>query len=325
MSRLYFAATDEGMVVLRQEQGMWEIVRRDLRTMDVTAVIVAGSHVLAGTREGVWRSEDLGNAWRPTNQGLEVEHVRWLAHHPDHPSFAFAGTEPAAIYRSDDGGLTWAGRPEVTRLRDASGWYLPYSPEAGCVRGFAFHGERGYAAVEQGGLLRSDDRGETWRSADGSLPDPNADRPEAFIHPDVHSVNVHPSSADRVVAPTGGGLYRTEDGGKVFQHLYRCYCRAAWVDPEDAQHMIFGPADGVARGGRIEETVDGGESWRLASAGLDVPWPHHMVERFASDGEQLLAVLSNGELIVSSLKAISWRHILQDDLPQVNALAITQG
>lgn len=325
MNTLYFAATDEGMLVLRQEQNTWEIVRHGLSTMEVTAVSVAGSHVLAGTTAGIWRSEDLGAAWQPVNRGLEVEHVRWLAHHPDYPSFAFAGTEPAAIFRSDDGGLTWAGRPEVIRLRDESGWYLPYSPEAGCVRGFAFHGERGYAAVEQGGLLRSDDRGKTWRPADGSIPDPNAHHPGGFIHPDVHTVVVHPSSADRAIAPTGGGLYRTEDGGKVFEHLYRCYCRAVWVDPDDAKHMIFGPADGVDRVGRIEETIDGGESWRPASAGLDAPWPQHMVERFASDGERLLAVLSNGELIVTSLQVISWKQVLPDDLPHVNAIAISPG
>ena len=44
--------------------------------------------------------------------------------------------------------------PRLAELRDRCKWSLPYSPEAGCVRGFTFHGARGYAAVEVG-----------WRSA----------------------------------------------------------------------------------------------------------------------------------------------------------------
>jgi hypothetical protein len=87
MRELYFAATDDGMAVLRHAQNVWQVVRRDLRGTEVTAVSVAGSHVLAGTTVGVWRSENLGETWRPVNEGLDVEHVRWLTHHPAYPSW----------------------------------------------------------------------------------------------------------------------------------------------------------------------------------------------------------------------------------------------
>jgi hypothetical protein len=33
------------------------------------------------------------------------------------------------------------------------------------------------------------------------------------IHPDVHSITVHRTSSDLVTAATGGGLYRSADGG----------------------------------------------------------------------------------------------------------------
>ena len=117
---------------------------------------------------------------------------------------------------------------------------LPYSPEAGCVRGFAFHGERAYAAVEVGGVLRSDDGGETWRLAEGSDGNPDLDGPpEPFVYPDVHSIDVHPSSPDLVFAPTGGGFYRSIDGGRTWTLLYDCYCRAAWIDPLDASILCW--------------------------------------------------------------------------------------
>ena len=124
---------------------------------------------------------------------------------------ALVGTEPAAIHCWMGNG-PWRECPEVAQLRDALGWWLPYSPEAGCVRGFAFHGDRVYAAVEVGGLLRSDDGGRTWGLVEGSSGDPRA-MAEGGIHPDVHSVAVHPSSPDLVLAPTGGGFYQSEDGG----------------------------------------------------------------------------------------------------------------
>jgi photosystem II stability/assembly factor-like uncharacterized protein len=319
MDELYFLATDRGILTARREGSDWTEVSRSLVEHDVTAVTTHGSQLLVGTRRGILLSDDLGTTWRHVYQGLDIEHVRWLTYHPQFPSFAYVGTEPAAVFISRDGAQSWEQCPEVARLRDENEWYLPYSPEAGCVRGFAFLGERGYAAVEQGGLLRSDDRGETWRMAEGSTGDPRAHIPEAFIHPDVHSVVVHPSSPDLVYAPTGGGLYRSQDGGKSWAHLYDCYCRAMWADPDDADHLIFGPADSVDREGRIEESVDGGRTWRPASAGLDAPWPEHMVERFVQAGDRLLAVLSNGHLLATSLEFISWRRVL----PEVEGINAT--
>lgn len=323
MDELYFLATDRGIVTARREANNWSEVRRGLVEHEVTAVTTHGSQLLVGTKRGILISDDLGITWRHVYQGLEIQHIRWVTYHPQFPSFAYAGTEPAAIFVSRESGQSWQQCPEVAQLRDENDWYLPYSSEAGCVRGFAFLGDRGYAAVEQGGLLRSDDRGETWHLAEGSTGDPRADIPEAFIHPDVHSVAIHPSSPDLVYAPTAGGLYRSEDGGKRWENLYRCYCRAVWVHPDNADHLIFGPADHVDRQGRIEESVDGGQTWRPAFAGLGAPWAEHMVERFLQAGERLLAVLSNGHLLVTSLEVISWRRILPE-VEGVNAVTFVQ-
>jgi hypothetical protein len=76
----------------------------------------------------------------------------------------------------------------------------------------------------------------------------------------------------------------------------------------------------VDRNGRVEETRDGGLTWSEASSGLDVPWEHHMVERFVQVGDELLAVLSNGEIWLTSLDAITWEQILPQ-IPDVHAVA----
>jgi len=268
--------------------------------------------ILAGAVDGVLRSDDGGQSWTEITQGLSLKHIRWLAHHPDVTGLALAGTEPAAIFVSGDGGLSWRLCDEVPALRDRFGWSLPYSPEAGCVRGFAFHGDRLYAAVEVGGVLCSDDAGQTWHLAPGSDGKPSFSRPSApLIHPDVHSIVVHPSSSEVIFAPTGGGFYRSRDGGASWELLYDCYCRACWADPQDPERILLGPADGVDRNGRIELTEDGGRTWSSASADLEVPWPGTMVERFAFIDGELIAQLSNGRLYSSSAARLQWRPILE--------------
>jgi photosystem II stability/assembly factor-like uncharacterized protein len=136
----------------------------------------------------------------------------------------------------------------------------------------------------------------------------------------VHSIAVHPSSSDLVTAATGGGIYRSVDGGRSWKSLYRCYIRALWVDPGNPQHIIAGPADGVSRNGRIEESYDGGKTWQPASDGMQVPWSRHMVERFFQKDKNLFAVLSNGELWSKRLGESKWHHLLPE-ISSIKAIA----
>lgn len=304
-------ATEYGVVLCERGDNDWHEFRRGLADRNVTSVIARKGVILAGTNNGIFRSDDDGRNWIEASQGLASRHVRWMAFHPDLSDFEFAGTEPAGIFISSDGGVSWRECTEVPKLRDKFKWYLPYSPEAGCVRDFAFHGSRVYAAVEVGGVLYSNDHGETWQLVDGSNGKPDLERPpKPLIYPDVHSLEVHPSSPDLLYAPTGGGFYRSKDGGRTWRLLYDCYCRAVWVDPLDSEHLILGPADHVDSNGRIEESRDGGNSWSAASKGLNVPWPRGMVERFFYANGELFAVLSNGQLLTTMLANLEWHRIL---------------
>ena len=319
MDTLLILAAADGLVTCQRDDDGWRVADRGLAGKRATSVIAREGVILAGTTDGVFRSDDLGHTWEPASSGLAHRHIRWMAYHPDISDLEFAGTEPAAIFVSRDGAATWSERPEIGRLRDTHRWFLPYSPEAGCVRGFAFHGQRAYAAVEVGGVLRSDDGGTTWRLADGSSGNPDFAVPAApLVHPDVHSVEVHHTSPDLVFAATHSGLYRSADGGATWARIYTgCYCRAVWIDEANPDHLILGPADSVDHNGRIEETRDGGRTWVPAAFGLGTPWRRHMVERFAQVGEELLAVLSNGELYAAPLATLEWRRIL----PEIEGVA----
>jgi photosystem II stability/assembly factor-like uncharacterized protein len=313
-------ATEKGIVICERKDKDWQESSPGLTDQHVTSVIAREGVILAGTEDGIFRSDNEGKTWAEASDGIYSRHIRWMAFHPDISNFEFAGTEPAEIFVSRNGGDLWRACPEVAQLRDTFRWSLPYSPEAGCVRGFAFHGGRVYAAVEVGGVLISDDKGETWRLAEGSDGKPDLEGPpEPFVYPDVHSLEVHPSSPDLVYAATGGGFYRSKDGGKTWQLLYDCYCRAVWVDPQDSEHIILGPADHVDSNGRIEESHDGGKSWSLASNGINIPWRRGMVERFFHADDELFAVLSNGQLLGTYLNPLEWQRILPT-IGHVNAI-----
>lgn len=308
---MILVATSEGLIGGRLgTDGGWEGRSLGLTDVGLSSVIAREGVILAGSESGIFRSEDLGASWQPASRGLTSPHVRWLAFHPDVSDREFAGTEPAGIFLSTDGGDTWRARPEVDALRDRHGWFLPYSPEAGCVRGFAFSGRRGYAAVEVGGVLRSDDAGATWSLAPGSDGRPEFEHAlQAGAAPaDVHDVRVHPSDPDLVFIASHAGLFRSRDGGGRWQRLSAdVYCRALWVDPADADHIIFGPASRRGWDGSIAETWDGGEQWRSVTDGIPEPWRGRPVERFAAVGSDLWAIRDDGRCFVAPLDTLQWR------------------
>jgi photosystem II stability/assembly factor-like uncharacterized protein len=323
-----YIATAIGLFIVSQTEGEWNIVKHTLKDHSLTSIAVTEGVILAGTRDGVWRSTDNGRTWNESNRNLAIPYVRWMASSEKPSTAILVGTEPADIFVSRDGGVTWDSNPDVSALRDRFGWFLPYSANAGCVRGFAI-AESGpvqnriYAAVEVGGVLVSEDGGGTWQLVEGSDGRPDLNREYGtMIHPDVHSITVHVTSSEILTAATGGGLYRSSDGGKTWKILYHCYIRAVWVDPNDSQHIIAGPADGVSRNGRIEESFDGGRTWISASEGMKVPWPSHMVERFVQAGDNLFAILSAGELHMKPLKQAKWQRVLPE-LSRVTAMAAT--
>jgi photosystem II stability/assembly factor-like uncharacterized protein len=327
MATYLYLATSIGLLIITHAEGNWEIVKHMLKGQSLTSIVASEHLILAGTPEGIWRSTDNGRTWSKAIGNLSDRHVRWMAASGKKPVIILAGTEPADIFVSVSAGNTWHTDPKIGELRDKYGWFLPYSPNSGCVRGFAIaesgqNPGRVYAAVEVGGVLVSNNSGNTWNLVKGSDGNPDIHRDlGAMVHPDVHSITVHPFSSDIVTASTGGGLYRSTDGGSNWKNLYRCYIRSAWVDPEDFQHIIAGPADGVSRNGRIEESFDGGRTWEPASDGMKTPWPRHMVERFVQTATDLFAILSNGELWIRPLNQAVWQHVLSE-IADIRAMAV---
>src|SRR6266487_1397650 len=109
-------ATEQGIVICEREGDSWVLSERTLTDQHITGVIAREGVILAGTENGVFRSDDEGLTWEEASNGLTARHVRWMAYHPDISDFEFAGTEPANIFVSHDGGGTWRACPEVAQL-----------------------------------------------------------------------------------------------------------------------------------------------------------------------------------------------------------------
>jgi len=147
-----------GNNVLRSEDNgrSWTPIHNGLETLSVHAFAVDPEDpavLYAGTVEHVFRSDDGGNSWRVSGDGMRPALTTFaLALDPYVRGRVYAGTT-AGVYRSDTGGLSWAfssaGLGEITVNT------LAVDP----VRE-----EIVYVGTEHRGMYRSDDGGTHWTS-----------------------------------------------------------------------------------------------------------------------------------------------------------------
>ena len=278
--------------------------------------------ILAGSYgNGLYRSEDGGETWSLANTGLTASAFRCIVPDPLQPGTIIAGTEPARLYRSGDGGKTWQELAGITQIAGYDEWFLPYSPRAGAVRNvYAPPGSTGrlFASVEVGGLLQSDDGGETWTCAPVIEDD------------DIHFITGHPARARRFSTPrsamrrsrsTGammacGGSVASPARGMAARpgKSWRATTRARRSSHRPRPDLVLaGPSPQVGRGGRIVVSSDGGDTWEPASAGLDTPMAD-MVEVFvAAPDDTIWAVCSGGRLLHATPGEWHWHSALPAD------------
>lgn len=202
--RTLYLGTDEGLSGFDgTEQTITTSVLDGQPVRDLEIDTASDGTVWAGSAlggSGLYRIDARGDSVESV--GFENEWVWGVDRLPD--GHLYVGTEPPGLYRHDADGFT-----ALEGIHDVSGreeWTFGYEPfEAGHVHGITAHAdrpERLFAAVEIGGILVSDDGGETWELR--------------LQGEDVHRLAFAPDSADHVFAATETGVYESEDGGATW-------------------------------------------------------------------------------------------------------------
>ncbi len=234
----------------------------------------------------------------------------------------YAGTEPSALYRSDDGGRTWRELSALLDLPSRPTWSFPPRPWTSHVRWIApspHDADLILVGIELGGLMRSTDGGETWQDHR-----PGAQR-------DVHSLAWHPRERGRAYEAGGGGAAWSDDGGESWhpadEGRDRHYTWSVAVDPEDPDVWYVsassGPFAAHGRGNpeaRIYRRAD--DRWRALDGGLPDPLPAMPYALAARDG-RLFAGLADGQLWESADRGDTWSQsdLGGDSLTRLVALA----
>jgi photosystem II stability/assembly factor-like uncharacterized protein len=293
-------------------------------------VLFAGAH-----SGGLFASRDAGKTWDRAMHGIspEHEHVFTLAAFRSGNGIElWAGTQPAALYRSIDLGQTWTELPGVRNVPGTDAWNFPAPPFVAHVKHVAIHPDEPsvvYVCVEQGALLKSTDAGTSWHEVTSY-----ATAEDRWYH-DAHRVTISPSDPARLYLTSGEGLYRSNDAGATWTHLTTRHDRvgypdAFFLDPQDERTIYMAGsglspdawtagADTSAQAG-VLRSGDGGATWTPLHDGFTEPIRGNfeaMSLHRRGDRIALYAGTAVGEVFERADRDAPWTRIAAD-LPPVS-------
>lgn len=275
MSRIYLAGNG-ALAVLSPAPGAWTAEQR-LEGKDCRCLAVDPhdpARVYCGTfTEGVFRSDDGGESWRPVGAALPHQAVTALAVSPLEEAqgngVLWTGTEPSALFRSENGGESWRELTGLQEIPSKPEWSFPPRPWTHHVRWIEPDpnvAERIYVGIELGGVMRSVDGGASWEDH----------KPGA--QPDCHTLRTHPLAPGAVWESAGGGFAESHDGGETWgghdEGLTDRYLWGLAVDPGDPGTLVVSSSPGARAAhteGRAEAALfrrEGGGAWQRVRDGL---------------------------------------------------------
>lgn len=304
------------------------------------AIHAAGGDAWFGP--AVWTTGDFGKSWTHSSDGLAyaegedpIKSVWSLSKADD---ALYAGVEPAGLFRSEDGGTTWA---HVAGLRDHP-TRTEWNPGGA---GLILHAivpdpkdtRRLWVAISAAGVFHSADRGATWEPRNrGTRADYN---PEDQRYPEVgqcvHGLTMAAGMPDRLYQQNHCGMYRSDDGGRQWHSieagLPSTFGFPAAAHPRDPDTLYLCPLNGDIAGrympdarAAVWRTRDGGASWRDLREGLPQSNVFFGVLRQALATDRLAPAgvyfgTNSGELYASADEGESWRRIAQH-LPMITSV-----
>jgi photosystem II stability/assembly factor-like uncharacterized protein len=180
---------------------------------------------------GVWRSNDYGRTWSPIFDGEETQSIGAIAVAPSNDSVIYVASGEGlhrpdlsvgdGIYRSDDAGKTWTH----LGLRDSEQIPALAVDPANPNRVFAAVLGHPYGPSAERGIFRSTDGGKTWEKVlfkdertGGSAVVIDPKNPQ-LVYASLWEETLGPWEDGNDYAGTGGGLFKSTDGGSTWTQL----------------------------------------------------------------------------------------------------------
>jgi photosystem II stability/assembly factor-like uncharacterized protein len=224
--------------------------------------------IFAGADAGLGRSDDAGTRWTRVDSPFNDKQVWSIAIDPHDPNSMLVGTgapSRAAVYRTDDGGITWEqSSPELPeRCAGVS------KPRILTTIYDHVDGRSAWFGVEEGGLWQTVNRGDTWdRIDDGELPD-------GVTVSDVHCIVVLDGPPKTIVCVVVNAIFVSQDDGKTWtrtgtKSTWGIYYTRLVARIPQSNALLLGIGDGTPGTlTRIFRSDDLATTWTEAK--LDVP------------------------------------------------------
>lgn len=328
-----------------------------------------GRTLLAAARTGhlgptVFRSSDMGRTWTEASRppafaqpaqpaaanslpGRSVDHTFWLTPgHASQPGRWYAGTSPQGLFRSDDGGDTWAPLPAINDdpgFREWMGTVQDGTPDGPKLHSLIVdprNADHLLFGMSGGGVHESRDGGQSWHTLiEGMEVVEGVDPADVSAH-DPHCIRLCPSQPDRLYQQNHCGIYRLDRPSTRWQRIGRAMPPEVGdigfpmvVHPHDANTAWVFPMDGTdvwprtAPAGRPAAYVtrDAGASWQRQDNGLPTEQAWWTIKRQAmtidtlQPSPALYLGTTSGELWIGRDGGQQWENIARH-LPEIYAV-----
>jgi len=349
-----WVATRKGLFEFRHKANGWDIANVSFLGEPVSMVLppTTSGRMLAALNLGhfgvkVHSSDDGGTTWNevatPTypEQPPEATGVAWklvqIWSMESHDRTIWAGTLPGGLFRSDDGGTTWALNEALWNKPERAGWFGGGYDVPG-IHSICPHPTRSgelAVGISCGGVWVTMDDGKTWAlQASGMratyMPPEQAENQNIQ---DVHRVVRCASAPDTLWTQHHNGIWKSVDNAVSWQEVTTAplsnFGFAVAVHPSDANTAWFVP--GVADQQRVpvgaalavNRTRDGGKTFETLREGLPQSACYELIYRhglaLAPDGRQLLMGSTTGGLWSSGDAGDSWKTV-SNHLPPIYAV-----
>lgn len=344
---LLLVGTVKGAFILRSnaQRAKWEVGGPYFHGHAVYSLACdtrAGRRRIWASTQSYWgtslrASDDFGRSWSnppqnpirfPADSGVSLKNIWQIAPgRDDEPDTLYCGVEPAALFESRDGGVSWSLNRALFNHPHRMRWL----PSNG---GLALHTvvldpanrQRMYVAISTGGVYRTDDGGASWTPRNRGVRVTFMPNPYPEFGQCVHKIVMHPSRPERLYLQNHWGVYRSDDGAE------------SWTDIAGGLPSDFGFAMVVLPGKpdwvyivpvesdefrcscdgrlRIYRTRNGGGSWEPLSKGLPQKSAYETVLRDAMttdtcDPSGIYFGTRSGQLFGSRDEGRSWQRIVE--------------